>query len=61
MLSYGPSMVARVGMRQARGSLAGLTSLRCEAGEYLGRVVCDVQLRIVGVLILEPDSGPLPF
>ena len=46
---------------EVMGSLIGQTTLRCEAGEYLGRVAVDEQLRVVGLLIVEPGSGPLPF
>lgn len=46
---------------ESMGVLIGQTTLRCEAGEYLGRVAADEQLRVVGLLIVRPDYGPLPF
>lgn len=46
---------------ESMGVRIGQTTLRCEAGEYLGRVAADKQLRIVGLLIVRPDYGPLPF
>lgn len=43
------------------GTVVGVTTLNCEAGEIMGRVAVDEQLRVVGLLIVPPDYEPLPF
>lgn len=43
------------------GTVVGVTTLNCEAGEVMGRVAVDNELRIVGLLIVAPDHRPLPF
>ncbi|NEK85089.1 hypothetical protein GCU60_04830 [Blastococcus saxobsidens] len=43
------------------GSLVGHTVLECEAGHWLGRVALDPERRIVGLLVVPPDHGELPF
>lgn len=43
------------------GTVVGVTTLQCEAGELMGRVAVDEQQRVVGLLILPPDHQPLPF
>lgn len=43
------------------GTVVGVTTLNCEAGELVGRVAFDDQRRIVGLLIMTPDTSPLPF
>ncbi|BDZ41985.1 hypothetical protein GCM10025865_12840 [Paraoerskovia sediminicola] len=43
------------------GIAVGATTLVCEAGTLLGRVAVDQDLRVVGILIVPPDHGPLPF
>lgn len=43
------------------GTVVGVTTLNCEAGELMGRVAFDDQRRIVGLLIVTPDTSPLPF
>lgn len=46
---------------QVLGTVVGVTTLQCEAGEVMGRVAVDEQLRVVGLLIVAPDHHPLPF
>ena len=43
------------------GTVIGVTTLNCEAGEMMGRVAVDDERRIVGLLIVPPDYSPLPF
>lgn len=43
------------------GSVLGQTLLACEAGECVGRLALDADHRIVGMLLVPPDHGPLPF
>ncbi|NJC23766.1 hypothetical protein BJ994_002842 [Arthrobacter pigmenti] len=43
------------------GSLVGHTVLECEAGRWLGRVALDPEHRVVGMLVVPPDHGKLPF
>lgn len=43
------------------GTVIGATRLICEAGEWIGRVAFDENDRVVGVLIVPPDHGKLPF
>lgn len=46
---------------QILGTVVGVTTLNCEAGEMMGRVAVDDQLRVVGLLIVTPDHSPLAF
>ena len=46
---------------QLLGTVVGVTTLRCEAGELMGRVAVDDQRRVVGLLMVPLDHGPLPF
>lgn len=46
---------------QLLGTVVGVTTLNCEAGEMMGRVAVDDQLRVVGLLIVTPEYSPLPF
>lgn len=43
------------------GTVVGVTTLNCEAGELRGRVAVDDALRVVGLLVVAPDQHPLPF
>ncbi|GAA4106633.1 hypothetical protein [Enteractinococcus coprophilus] len=43
------------------GTVIGVTRIRHEAGEMMGRVAIDEQRRVVGLLIVTPDYEPLPF
>lgn len=43
------------------GSLVGHTVLECEAGHWLGRVALDPANRVVGLLVVPPNHGELPF
>lgn len=43
------------------GTVVGVTTLNCEAGEIMGRVAVDEQQRVVGLLLVSPDHRPLPF
>ncbi|MEM9613676.1 MAG: hypothetical protein AAF962_24065 [Actinomycetota bacterium] len=43
------------------GSVVAATTLRCEAGELLGRIAFDADRKIIGVLIVPEDHGELPF
>ena len=43
------------------GTVVGVTTLHCEAGEVIGRVAVDDERRVVGLLIVPVDHGPLPF
>lgn len=46
---------------QILGTVVGVTTLNCEAGEMMGRVAVDDRHRVVGILIVPPDYSPLPF
>ena len=46
---------------QIMGTVVGVTTLNCEAGEIMGRVAIDDQQRVVGLLIVPPDYSPVPF
>lgn len=46
---------------QLLGTVVGVTTLNCEAGEMMGRVAVDDQQRVVGLLLVSPDHSPLPF
>lgn len=46
---------------QILGTVVGVTTLNCEAGEVMGRVAIDDQQRVVGLLIVPPDYSPVPF
>lgn len=46
---------------QLLGTVVGVTTLHCEAGELMGRVAIDDERRVVGLLIVPLDHGPLPF
>ncbi|KAB1644925.1 hypothetical protein [Gulosibacter chungangensis] len=46
---------------QLIGTVVGVTTINCEAGEVMGRVAVDDQLRIVGLLLVSPEHTPLPF
>ncbi|WP_338750208.1 hypothetical protein [Janibacter alittae] len=46
---------------QILGTVVGVTTLNCEAGEMMGRVAVDDHQRVVGLLIVTPDYSPLPF
>ena len=46
---------------QLLGTVVGVTTLQHEAGEAVGRVAVDDQQKVVGILILPPDHGPVPF
>ncbi|MDR8019690.1 DUF3887 domain-containing protein [Nesterenkonia aerolata] len=46
---------------QILGTVVGVTTVTCEAGERMGRVAFDEQQRIVGLLVLPPETSPLPF
>ncbi len=43
------------------GTVVGVTTLNCEAGEVMGRVAVDNELRVVGLLLVDPSHQPLPF
>lgn len=43
------------------GSLIVHTVLDCEAGQWVGRVAYDPDRHVVGLLIVPPDHGELPF
>lgn len=43
------------------GTVVGVTTLNCEAGEMMGRVAVDDQQQVVGLLLVSPDHSPLPF
>jgi hypothetical protein len=43
------------------GSVVGHTVLECEAGTWLGRVALDPERRVVGLLVVPPEHGVLPF
>lgn len=43
------------------GTVVGVTTLSCEAGELRGRVAVDEALRVVGLLVVAPDQHPLRF
>ena len=46
---------------QIVGTVIGATILHCEAGQLRGRVAFDEQSKVVGLLIIPMDHGPLPF
>lgn len=43
------------------GTVITATTLRCEAGDILGRVAFDHDRKITGILIVPQDHGDLPF
>jgi hypothetical protein len=43
------------------GSVIGHTVLECEAGRWFGRVALDPDRRVVGILVIPPDHGDVPF
>ena len=43
------------------GITIGMTRLECEAGEWIGRLALDMDLRIIGLLVVPPGRDPLPF
>ena len=43
------------------GTVIGATRLMCEAGELVGRAAFDETDQVVGLLIVPPDHGKLPF
>lgn len=43
------------------GTVIGATQLMCEAGELVGRVAFDETDQVVGLLIVPPGHGKLPF
>lgn len=43
------------------GDVVGVTTLRCEAGELMGRVAVNDKNAITGILIVPPDRDDLPF
>lgn len=43
------------------GTVVGVTTLQHEAGEMMGRVAVDEQLRVTGILLLPPGQQDLPF
>ncbi|MEX5296919.1 hypothetical protein QYM41_16710 [Kocuria sp. CPCC 205268] len=45
----------------AHGSLIGHTTLECEAGQWIGRVVYAPDHQVLGLLIVSPEHGELPF
>lgn len=46
---------------QILGTVVGVTTLNCEAGQMVGRVAVDDQQRVVGLLVIPPDFGPVLF
>lgn len=46
---------------QIMGTVVGVTMLHHEAGEMMGRVAVDGELRVVGILVVNPDHSPLAF
>lgn len=42
-------------------TVIGVTTLKHEVGEMMGRVAFDEQMRIVGLVIVTPEYSPLPF
>lgn len=46
---------------QVIGSVIGATVLDCGAGQVRGRVAFDDQSKIVGLLLVPMEHGPLPF
>ena len=43
------------------GTVIGATTLECEAGVAVGRVALDEDAKVVGILLLPENHGPLPF
>lgn len=46
---------------QVLGTVIGTTVLECEAGQLVGRVAFSDDAKVVGLLIVPLDHGPLPF
>ena len=46
---------------QILGTVVGVTTVKCEAGELTGRVAFDDQHRVVGILIVPAGTNDLPF
>lgn len=43
------------------GTVVGVTTLVCEAGEWEGRVAVGQDRRVLGLLVVEPGAPDLPF
>lgn len=43
------------------GTVVGVTTVSFEAGEMMGRVALDDQMRVVGLLIVSTDASDVPF
>ena len=46
---------------QVLGTVIGTTVLECEAGQLVGRVAFSDDAKVVGLLLVPVDHGPLPF
>lgn len=46
---------------EVTGVVVGATTLECEAGSVVGRVAISADSRVVGLLLVPTDHGPLPF
>lgn len=46
---------------QILGIVVGVTTLQHEAGEIMGRVVVDEQVRVTGILLVSRQETRLPF
>ncbi|MGO1536787.1 MAG: hypothetical protein ACTHWM_07700 [Yaniella sp.] len=47
--------------QQVLGAVVGVTTLQHEAGEMMGRVAVDGDLKVGGILIVPPGHEPLAF
>lgn len=45
----------------ATGTLVAVVRLECEAGEWEGRLACDGDGRVTGLLVCAPGAAGLPF
>lgn len=43
------------------GLVIGHTVLECEAGEWVGRLALNGEQQVIGLLVVPPNHGPLPF
>lgn len=46
---------------QVLGTVVGVTTLQCEAGEVMGRVAVDASQQVVGLLLVPVGQTDLPF
>ncbi|GGC81576.1 hypothetical protein GCM10011512_05350 [Tersicoccus solisilvae] len=43
------------------GTVVGATAIQCKAGSAEGRVAVTKDLKVIGILMVTPKHGRLPF